>query len=138
MVAQAAAVLTDADQIRNNISRFSKALDERRFADWAATFTEDGSFGDRKGRAAIQGGIENGELAKNPALQRKHAVMNTVITFTGADTAHAESDLVMFDSRNGERWYTAGIGKYHDDLQRQPNGEWLFTLRILEWGLRER
>jgi len=123
--------MTDEDQIRNTIARFCQALDDRRFEDWAATFTEDGVFGRSDGRAAILKMIQGGELATQPELRRKHAVTNVVIDVHG-DTADASSDLTMFDKVGDSPW-SIRIGRYTDKLARQPSGGWLFTQRHLEW-----
>jgi 3-phenylpropionate/cinnamic acid dioxygenase small subunit len=62
--------MTDEDQIRNLLAAFSQHLDARRFKEWSETFTEDGVFGTRRGRAAIYEGILGGELARYPELLR--------------------------------------------------------------------
>ncbi len=124
--------MTDADHIRNTIARFSHALDERRFQDWANQFLPDGQFGNKKGRDVIFKSISDGELAHVPSLKRKHAVMNIDVTVNG-DKATAVSDLVMFDKYGDDPWFVAGVGKYNDDLERTADGQWLFRRRILNW-----
>jgi len=123
--------VTDEDAIRNLIGRFCQHLDSRRFKEWSETFTEDGVFGRFNSRAAILEMILGGELATQPDLHRQHAVTNSVIDVHG-DTAEATSDLAMFD-RVGDGPFSVRCGRYHDKLARQPNGEWLFTERRLEW-----
>lgn len=123
--------MTDEDAIRNTIARFCQLLDSRRFEEWTQTFTEDGVFGQLVGRAAILAMIRGGELAMQPSLRRQHAVTNSVIDVHG-ETAEVTSDLAMYD-RVGDAPTTIRIGRYHDRLARQPNGEWLFTERRLEW-----
>ncbi|HEY1291921.1 MAG TPA: nuclear transport factor 2 family protein [Chloroflexota bacterium] len=123
--------MTDEDAIRKLIARFCQHLDSRQFEAWAGTFTESGVFGRWSGRAAILEMILGGELAKQPDLKRLHAVTNSVIDVRG-DTAESTSDLMMFD-RVGDAPVTVRFGRYYDKLARQPNGEWLFTERRLEW-----
>ena len=123
--------MTDEDAIRNLIARFCQHLDSRRFKEWSETFTEDGVFGRLKSRAEIHAMILDGELAKQPDLHRQHAVTNSVIDVHG-DTAEATSDLAMYD-RIGDGPYSVRTGRYYDRLARQPNGDWLFTERRLEW-----
>jgi ketosteroid isomerase-like protein len=123
--------MTDEDAIRNTIARFCQCLDSRQFQAWTETFTPDGVFGRLHGRAAILEMIQGGELALQPELKRQHAVTNTIIDLHG-DTADSTSDLTMYD-RVGDAPITVRIGRYHDKLARQPNGEWLFTERRLEW-----
>jgi 3-phenylpropionate/cinnamic acid dioxygenase small subunit len=123
--------MSDEDRIRNTLAAFCQLLDDRRFEDWARTFTEDGVFGREHGRAEILRMIQGGELATRPELRRKHTVTNAIIEVRG-DRAEATSDLVMFD-RVGDAPWTIRVGRYHDTLARQPDGAWLFTSRRLEW-----
>jgi ketosteroid isomerase-like protein len=123
--------MTDEDAIRNTIARFCQHLDSRRFVEWSETFTEDGVFNKLNGRAAILTMIQQGELATKPELRRQHAVTNSVINVDG-DTAIATSDLTMYD-RIGDGPVTVQTGRYYDRLARQPDGQWLFTERRLEW-----
>jgi hypothetical protein len=122
--------VTDADEIRNTLARFCQCLDDRRFEEFSQTFAEDGSFGERVGRAAIFEWISHAELATRPELKRKHAVSNIVVTIDG-DTAHTPSDLVMFD-QVGDGPFAIKLGRYTDELVRQPNGQWLFAKRNLK------
>ena len=123
--------MTDEDQIRNTLAAFCQHLDDRRFEDWANTFTEAGVFGRSNGRAAILTMIQGGELALQPELKRKHTVTNAVIDVQG-DTANVTSDLVMFDQVGDTPWKIR-VGRYTDTLARQPDGRWLFTRRQLDW-----
>jgi 3-phenylpropionate/cinnamic acid dioxygenase small subunit len=122
--------MTDADEIRNTLARFCQCLDDRRFEEFSQTFTEDGSFNDRVGRATILKWIQGAELATRPELKRKHTVVNSIITVQG-DRAEAISDLVMFDQVGTTPW-TIRVGRYTDELARQPTGGWLFARRHLE------
>jgi ketosteroid isomerase-like protein len=123
--------MTDEDRIRNTIARFCQTLDARQFEAWSQTFTEAGVFGRSNGRAAILSMIQGGELATQPELRRKHAVTNAIINVHG-DTADSTSDLIMFDQVGDTPW-TIRVGRYTDTLAKQPDGEWLFTQRKLEW-----
>lgn len=122
--------MTDADEIRHTLARFCQCLDDRRFEEFSQTFTEDGSFNDRVGRATILKWISGAELATRPELKRKHAVVNAIIKVLG-DRAEATSDLVMFDQVGSAAW-TIRVGRYSDELERQPTGEWLLSKRHLE------
>lgn len=123
--------MTDEDSIRTIVARYSHCLDDRRFKEWSETFTEDGVFGSRYGRAAIYENILGGELATIPELQRRHIVTNLEITVHGAE-ADAVSDLLMYDKLGDAPW-TLRIGRYYDKLRRQADGDWLFSERRLEW-----
>jgi ketosteroid isomerase-like protein len=124
-------VMSDVDLIRNTLGRFCQALDSRQFEAWAATFTPDGIFNRLHGRPAILDMIQHAELASQPDLRRQHAVTNSVIEVSG-ETATATSDLTMF-SRVGDGPMTIRLGRYHDRLARQPDGQWLFVERRLDW-----
>ena len=123
-------MMTDEEHIRHTIASFCQALDDRRFQDWANTFTEDGVFGRSNGRAEILANILKGELATIPELRRKHTVTNAIIDVHG-DTADSVSDLVMFD-RTGDGPWTIRVGQYTDRLVRRDGG-WLFAERKLVW-----
>jgi len=123
--------MTDEELIRTSVARYSHCLDDRRFKEWSETFTEDGVFGSRNGRAAIYANILQGELATRPELQRRHIVTNLEIHVTG-DEAEATSDLLMYDKVGHEPW-ALRIGRYYDRLRRQADGTWLFSLRRLDW-----
>ena len=124
--------MTDEEMIRNTVARYSHCLDDRRFKEWSETFTEDGVFGGRNGRAAIYANILQGELATIPELQRRHIVTNLEIHVNGS-AAEATSDLLMYDKRGDAAQWTLRIGRYHDKLRREPDGSWLFSERRLEW-----
>jgi hypothetical protein len=122
--------VTDADEIRNTLARFCQFLDDRRFEEFSQTFAEDGAFGERAGRTAIFEWISHAELATRPELKRKHAVSNAIVEVMG-DRALSSSDLVMFD-QVGDGPVTIRVGRYTDELVRQPNGAWLFSKRNLK------
>ena len=122
--------MTDADEIRNTLARFCQFLDDRRFEEFSQTFAEDGAFGERVGRAAIFEWISHAELATRPELKRKHAVSNAIVEVLG-DRAISSSDLVMFD-QVGDGPVSIRVGRYTDELVRQPNGAWLFSKRNLK------
>jgi hypothetical protein len=122
--------VTDADEIRNTLARFCQFLDDRRFEEFSQTFAEDGAFGERVGRAAIFEWISHAELATRPELKRKHAVSNAIVEVLG-DRAISSSDLVMFD-QVGDGPVSIRVGRYTDELVRQPDGAWLFAKRNLK------
>jgi 3-phenylpropionate/cinnamic acid dioxygenase small subunit len=123
--------MTDQDKIRNTIARYSHCLDDRRFEEWSRTFTSEGVFGARTGRTAILENILGGELATRPELQRRHIVTNIEVQVDGTK-ADSSSDLLMYDKVGDGPW-TLRVGRYYDRLERQPDGDWLFSLRRLEW-----
>jgi hypothetical protein len=122
--------VSDADEIRNTLARFCQFLDDRRFEEFSQTFAEDGAFGERVGRAAIFEWISHAELATRPELKRKHAVSNAIVEVLG-DRAISSSDLVMFD-QVGDGPVSIRVGRYTDELVRQPDGAWLFAKRNLK------
>src|ERR1700732_920638 len=92
--------LTDVEQIRQALTKFNFAVDERRFEDFINLFTDDGviirEYGRYESRAAILKLLEEGELARNPKLQRKHTNLNVLIDIDGTE-ARVDCDLVEYD-----------------------------------------
>lgn len=124
--------MSDFDQIRNTIARNNQLLDDRRFEDCARTFTENGSIGPHKGRAAILDFMRSQGLGASPELNRRHIVTNIAIDITG-DEAHVDSDLLVYDKNGATPWRLSAVGRYNDRLARQPDGTWLFAERNLKF-----
>jgi 3-phenylpropionate/cinnamic acid dioxygenase small subunit len=125
----ARAMLSDEGEIRRTLAEFGQYLDQRRFEEWAALFTEDATFQHLERRQVILDFMLTEELATIPELFRKHDTTNVVITLSG-DTAHVESDLVLFE-RLGNRPWEFRFGKYIDEFVREDR--WLFANRQLHW-----
>ena len=102
----------------------------RRFAEWAALFTEGGRFlvwGEcYEGRATIEreiGGMQP------PGVPGKHALLQPVIDFEGPEHARAWTDMSVM-TQPAEGIVTATIGRYHDELVRR-DGTWFFEQRAI-------
>ena len=119
--------MTDDERILRTLAEYCQFLDSRRFDEWVALFTEDGTWDRHVGREAIRNSILGGQLAKQPELHRKHMGMNAAVTVSG-DEARASSDYVMFDAMGNGPWAVAGWGRYQDRLVRRGE-RWLFAER---------
>jgi ketosteroid isomerase-like protein len=69
---------------------------------------------------------EPGELYKQP--RSVHLISSPIIDVDG-DEATAESDFVVINRDADGRAYTSLVGRYRDQLQRQPDGRWLIAKR---------
>jgi 3-phenylpropionate/cinnamic acid dioxygenase small subunit len=125
-------VASDADKIRNLLAHCSRMLDTRQFHDWADTFTEDGSFNNTRGRAALVASMSEGTLAKNPELKRVHSIVNSEIAVDG-DSATCVSDLIMYEKWATDDPWTMQVARYDDVLTRSADGEWRFASRRFAW-----
>jgi 3-phenylpropionate/cinnamic acid dioxygenase small subunit len=121
----------EKDVIREVLAEYCFRLDEGRFADMAALFTEDGTwdtaFGKATGRPAIA------ELARSlrargvqPRPRAVHLVTNIVIQLDG-DHAQVRSNwMVMQNSPHGPQ---VGSGGAYEDEMMNLDGQWLFHYR---------
>ncbi|MSQ28993.1 MAG: nuclear transport factor 2 family protein [Dehalococcoidia bacterium] len=117
----------DEEKIRRTLAEYCQHLDNRHFEEYAGTFTEDGVLDIHDGRAAILSWIKEGALATRPELRRKHATTNLVIDVTG-DTAHVQSDCVMFDAIGDGPWAIMNQWRFDDQMQRVGD-RWLIKSR---------
>ena len=69
---------------------------------------------------------EPGELYKQP--RSVHVISNPIIDVDG-DEATAESDFVVVNRDDDGRAYISLVGRYRDQLNRQPDGRWLIAKR---------
>ena len=124
----------DKDAIREVLAEYCFRLDDGRFAEMAALFTEDGTwdtaFGKATGRAAIA------ELASSlrqrgeqPRPRAVHLVTNIAITLDGAGARVRSNWMVMQNSPQGPRIGSGGA--YLDEMVRM-DGRWLFRYRKID------
>lgn len=119
--------LIDEQAIRDLVARFALALDERRWPDYAALYTEDAVLclphGEVRGRAAIERWVE-ADLGRYVATH--HAGGHVVIDL-GDDLADVHATLLAthVESEDG-RTFWAGGGWYVLRLRRDGDG-WLIT-----------
>ncbi len=130
--------MSDYDQIRNLIARYSHyADDDDRVEEYCALFATDGEL--------VEGGVPL-PAHRLPLLRKlyrelkeqqpqpfgaKHLQMNTAIEIDG-DTATAVTDLLTIQVRPEEGWSLGGAGQYIDALVRE-DGQWRFQRREVHW-----
>jgi 3-phenylpropionate/cinnamic acid dioxygenase small subunit len=124
----------DKDAIREVLAEYCFRLDDGRFAEMAALFTEEGTwdtaFGKATGRAAIA------ELASSlrqrgeqPRPRAVHLVTNIAITLDGARAQVRSNWMVMQNGPQGPRIGSGGA--YLDEMVR-ADGRWLFRYRKID------
>lgn len=119
--------LVDEDDIRTLLIRFGRALDERRWDDYAALYAEDAVLqlphGRHEGRAGLADFVA-ADLGRYVATQ--HISASHDITVTG-DTAEARASLFgAHITSEDRRSFWIGSGWYHTQLRRTTEG-WLLT-----------
>ncbi len=124
----------DKDAIRELMAEYCFRLDEGRYDDMAALFTEDGTwdtaFGKATGRAAIADlarGIRTRAGAERP--RAAHLVTNIIISLDGAQAEACSNWVVMQNSPQGPK---IGSGGAYADRIVQLNGRWLFDYRKID------
>jgi SnoaL-like domain len=124
----------DKDAIRELMAEYCFRLDDGRYADMAALFTEDGTwdtaFGKATGRAAIA------ELARSLRARAGdnrpravHLVTNIAIVLDDARAEVRSNWMVMQNSPQGPKIGSGGA--YADEIVRQGGG-WLFRYRKID------
>ena len=124
----------DKDAIREVLAEYCFRLDDGRFAEMAALFTEDGTwdtaFGKATGRAAIA------ELASSlrqrgeqPRPRAVHLVTNIAITLDGGAAKVRSNWMVMQNSPQGP---CIGSGGAYVDEMVGIDGRWLFRYRKID------
>jgi hypothetical protein len=119
--------LADQTAIGELTARYNRAFDERRFADWAATFTPDGVLAVADGPAtAGREALE--QIASGSVTITFHVTTNAVIRVDG-DTATQELQLLVLTCEAGRGEMTImAFGRYADELVRSSEG-WRFKRR---------
>lgn len=126
-------ILEEKDAIREVMAEYCFCLDNDRFADMAALFTEDGTwdtaFGKGSGRPGIEAFVRGMRSSAASRPRAIHHVTNIVIKVDGA-TAKAFSNWVTVqNSDQGPKIGSAG--SYADDFVKQ-GGAWLFRYRKID------
>ncbi|HEY1259663.1 MAG TPA: nuclear transport factor 2 family protein [Stellaceae bacterium] len=129
-----ASVLEEKDAIREVLAEYCFCLDDGRFAEMAALFTEDGTwhtaFGKATGRAAIAefaAGLRSG--SPEPRPRAIHHVTNLVIALDG-DTAKVRSNWTTV--QNSPEGPKIGSGGAYDDEMVKRAGRWYFHYRRID------
>jgi len=129
--------MSDQEEIRNLIARYSHCADDSDYEGYQSLFTRDGCL------------IENGVAvprSRLPTLMRiydkvkreqpqpfggKHLQINTTIEVDG-DRGRAVTDLLSVQLRPDTGWTIGGNGRYTDELARE-DGRWRFRSRTVTW-----
>jgi hypothetical protein len=124
----------DKDAIRELLAEYCFRLDDGRFAEMAALFTEDGTwdtaFGKAVGPAAIAAlaqSLREGAGAARP--RAVHLVTNIVIALDG-DRAQVHSNWMVIENSAAGPKIGSG-GAYFDDLVKAA-GYWRFRCRRID------
>jgi uncharacterized protein (TIGR02246 family) len=130
--------LEEKDAIREVLALYCFALDDGRFADMAALFTEDGTwhtaFGTATGRPAIADFAAGLRAHRSgPAPRAIHHVTNVVITLNG-DSATVRSNWTTV--QNAPEGPKIGSGGAYDDDMVKMGGKWLFRYRTIDRYIR--
>ena len=109
-------------------------LDDGRFAEMAALFTQDGTwetaFGKATGRAAIAELARSlREGAREPRPRAVHLVTNIAIALDGERAAIRSNWTVVQNSPQGPKIGSGGA--YYDEMARE-GGSWLFRYRRID------
>ena len=124
----------EKDAIREVLAEYCFRLDDSRFDEMAALFTEDGTwdtaFGKATGRQAIA------ELARSlrarvaePRPRAVHLVTNIVIALYGERATVRSNWMVMQNSPVGPR---IGSGGAYSDEMVKKGGRWQFRYRKID------
>ena len=127
-------VIEDKDAIRELMAEYCFRLDDGRYEDMAALFTEDGTwetaFGKATGRAAIAklaADIRARAGADRP--RAVHLVTNIVIALDEGRAQVRSNWMVMQNSPHGPKIGSGGA--YRDEIV-QREGRWLFYYRKID------
>ena len=124
----------DKDAIREVLAEYCFRLDEGRFAEMAALFTEDGTWDTAFGKAA--GRVAIAELARSlraraegPTPRAVHLVTNIAIALDGERATVRSNWMVVHNSSQGPR--IGSCGAYLDEMAKE-GGRWLFRYRRID------
>ena len=122
-------MLKDKDAIRELLHRYCFCMDEGRFDELAALFSDDGEW-----IAPYRTAVGPADIAVwlkqsvPPSPRRVHYVMNSIIDRDGARATARSNYLVMVEGTNGP--FPSVCGVYDDVLVKRADG-WRFQRRQL-------
>lgn len=129
--------MKDREEIEHLMWRYTRALDTFDPDAYVAVFTEDGSFGAIKGKAALHKMIADLRATReeqaangNPPAPMFHATENYWTEFVGPDHARHHAYWVTYFGASGQDSPAriVSVGRSVDDLVR-VNGQWLIQHR---------
>jgi 3-phenylpropionate/cinnamic acid dioxygenase small subunit len=122
----------DKDDIRELLARYCFLLDDYQLTEFAALFTEDGTWSSRNGEATGPTAIRRLLTAlvpiPGPGTRRRHLTNNILISLDGDAATVRSYFMVIRDSQSGPT--IAVAGRYADEVVRHE-GHWLFKSRRL-------
>jgi hypothetical protein len=125
--------LAEKDAIRELMAEYCFCLDNDRFADMAALFTEDGTwdtaFGKGTGREGVEALVRSMRQSGSPRPRAIHHVTNLVIKFEGTTAKCFSNWVTVQNSEHGPKIGSAG--SYTDDMVKQ-DGTWRFRYRRID------
>ena len=125
--------LEEKDAIREVMAEYCFRLDNDRFADMAALFTEDGTwdtaFGKGTGRAEVEALVQRIRQSATVRPRAIHHVTNIVIKLEGSSAKIFSNWMTVQNSEQGPKIGSAG--SYTDDMVKQ-GGRWLFRYRKID------
>jgi SnoaL-like domain len=126
--------IEDKDAIRELMAEYCFRLDDGRYEEMAALFTEDGTWDTAFGKAT--GWVAIAELARDIRAsagaerpRAAHLVTNIIIALDGAEAEVRSNWVVMQNSPQGPK--VGSGGAYADRIVRQ-DGRWLFRYRKID------
>jgi 3-phenylpropionate/cinnamic acid dioxygenase small subunit len=124
----------EKDAIREVLAQYCFRLDDGRFAEMAALFTENGTwdtaFGSATGRAAIADLARSlRERAGDQRPRAVHLVTNISIALDGASARVRSNWIVVQNSVEGPK---IGSGGAYEDEMVKEGGQWLFHYRKID------
>ena len=124
----------DKEAIREVLAEYCFRLDDGRFAEMAALFTEDGTwdtaFGKATGRTAIAELASSLRMrAEQPRPRAVHLVTNIAIALDGESAGVRSNWMVMQNNPQGPR---IGSGGAYLDEMVSADGRWLFRYRKID------
>ena len=126
--------IEEKDAIREVLAQYCFRLDDGRFDQMAALFTENGTwdtaFGQATGRAAIaELACSLRERAGEQRPRAAHLVTNISIALEGANARVRSNWTVVQNSPEGPK---IGSGGAYQDEMAKEGGEWLFRYRKID------
>jgi hypothetical protein len=125
--------LAEKDVIREVMAEYCFCLDNNRFSDMAALFTDDGTwdtaFGKGTGHAGIEALVRRLRTSDTPLPRAIHHVTNVVIKVDGATATSFSNWVTVQNSPQGPKIGSAG--SYTDDMVKR-DGRWLFRYRKID------
>jgi hypothetical protein len=125
--------LAEKDAIREVMAEYCFCLDNNRFGDMAALFTDDGTwdtaFGKGTGHAGIEALVRRLRTSDTPLPRAIHHVTNVVIKVDGATATGFSNWVTVQNSPQGPKIGSAG--SYTDEMVKR-DGKWLFRYRKID------